>query len=166
MARAEILEIFLLFFWKIWRHIKDILISTDLCKYYSQNNLIFSHFTLFCGCKKWNQDVLMVFFCILGKGLICCGDDKGSLWLYNLPQFGRDSPNPALKTKIDVSTRLMWPELQVSFLEFTLINSLLKFIFSEKATNFCEISTVNLSYVKLNYFKKQQKLILTFPYLR
>ena len=65
------------------------------------------------------------FFCILGKGLICCGDDKGSLWLYNLPQFGRDSPNPALKTKIDVSTRLMWPELQVSFLEFTLINSLL-----------------------------------------
>ena len=89
----------------------------------------------------------MVFFCILGKGLICCGDDKGSLWLYNLPQFGRDSPNPALKTKIDVSTRLMWPELQVSFLEFTLINSLLKFIFSEKATNFCEISTVNLSYI-------------------
>ena len=61
------------------------------------------------------------FFCILGKGLICCGDDKGSLWLYNLPQFGRDSPNPALKTKIDVSTRLMWPELQVSFLEFSLI---------------------------------------------
>ena len=88
-----------------------------------------------------------IVFCILGKGLICCGDDKGSLWLYNLPQFGRDSPNPALKTKIDVSTRLMWPELQVSFLEFTLINSLLKFIFSEKATNFCEISTVDLSYV-------------------
>merc|ERR1712223_1273124 len=52
-----------------------------------------------------------------GKGLICCGDDKGSLWLYNLPQFGRDSPTPALKTKIDVSTRLMWPELQDDHLE-------------------------------------------------
>ena len=58
-----------------------------------------------------------VFFFILGKGLICCGDDKGSLWLYNLPQFGRDSPNPVLKTKIDVSTLLMWPELQDDHLE-------------------------------------------------
>ena len=54
------------------------------------------------------------FLLVLGKGLICCGDDKGSLWLYNLPQFGRDSPTPALKTKIDVTTRLMWPELQAS----------------------------------------------------
>ena len=54
---------------------------------------------------------------ITGKGLICCGDDKGSLWLYNLPQFGKDTPNPALKTKIDVSTRLMWPELQDDHLE-------------------------------------------------
>ena len=53
----------------------------------------------------------LIFFS--GKGLICCGDDKGSLWLYNLPQFGKDSPTPALKTKIDVTTRLMWPELQV-----------------------------------------------------
>ena len=87
----------------------------------------------------------IVFFCILGKGLICCGDDKGSLWLYNLPQFGRDSPNAALKTKIDVSTRLMWPELQVSFLEFTLINSLLKFIFSKKATKIDEIFNVDLT---------------------
>ena len=98
---------------------------------------------------------MFYFFCILGKGLICCGDDKGSLWLYNLPQFGRDSPNPALKTKIDVSTRLMWPELQVSFLEFTFINSLLKFIYSEKATNFCKISTVNLSYVVMVKFKME-----------
>ena len=83
---------------------------------------------------------------ILGKGLICCGDDKGSLWLYNLPQFGRDSPNPALKTKIDVSTRLMWPELQVSFLEFTLINFLLKFNFSEKATKMCAIVLMVLKF--------------------
>ena len=87
----------------------------------------------------------MFFFCILGKGLICCGDDKGSLWLYNLPQFGRDSPNPALKTKIDVSTRLMWPELQVSFLEFTLVN-LLKLSFSEKATKMCAIVLMVLKF--------------------
>ena len=39
------------------------------------------------------------------------------MWLYNLPQFGRDSPTPALKTKIDVTTRLMWPELQDDHLE-------------------------------------------------
>jgi len=68
---------------------------------------------------KWSDtdNFYMNLGCHKGKGLICCGDDKGSLWLYNLPQFGRDSPTPALKTKIDVTTRLMWPELQDDHLE-------------------------------------------------
>ena len=54
---------------------------------------------------------------ILGKGLICCGDDKGSLWLYNIPQFGKDSPTPQTKSRMEVSTRLLWPELQDDHLE-------------------------------------------------
>ena len=49
--------------------------------------------------------------------MICCGDDKGSLWLYNLPQFGKDSPTPNIKSRIEVSTRLLWPELQDDHLE-------------------------------------------------
>ena len=52
----------------------------------------------------------------LGKGLICCGDDKGSLWLYNVPQFGKDSAAP-IKKVVNPSARLMWPELQDDHLE-------------------------------------------------
>lgn len=46
-----------------------------------------------------------------GKGLICCGDDKGTLWIYNLPQYGRDG-SPALKATVEPSKQLPWPELQ------------------------------------------------------
>jgi uncharacterized membrane protein YgcG len=53
----------------------------------------------------------------LGKGLIACGDDKGSLWLYNLPQFGKGSGASVIKDKIDPTSRLMWPELQDDHLE-------------------------------------------------
>lgn len=53
----------------------------------------------------------------IGKGLICCGDDKGSLWLYNQAQFGKDSATPQLKSRIEVTARLMWPELQDDHLE-------------------------------------------------
>eukprot|EP00095_Tigriopus_kingsejongensis_P006498 maker-scaffold676_size113663-snap-gene-0.33 protein:Tk06498 transcript:maker-scaffold676_size113663-snap-gene-0.33-mRNA-1 annotation:"leucine-rich repeat and wd repeat-containing protein 1" len=56
--------------------------------------------------------------CHKGKGLICCGDDKGSLWLYNLPQFGKDDATP-IKDTVDHSARLNWPELQDDHLENT-----------------------------------------------
>ena len=46
-----------------------------------------------------------------GKGLICCGDDKGTLWLYNLPQYGKDG-SPATKSEVEPSKQLQWPELQ------------------------------------------------------
>ena len=49
-----------------------------------------------------------------GKGLIVCGDDKGSLWLYNMPSMVNVNPDP-IKKVIDPTTRLMWPELQVGF---------------------------------------------------
>lgn len=53
-----------------------------------------------------------------GKGLICCGDDKGSLWLYHQPQFGKDSAKSLPSGKsIPPTTRLMWPELQDDHLE-------------------------------------------------
>ncbi|QQP52352.1 Uncharacterized protein FKW44_004480, partial [Caligus rogercresseyi] len=48
--------------------------------------------------------------------LICCGDDKGTVWIYNLPQFGKDS-SPALKRVMEPSTLLTWPELQDDHLE-------------------------------------------------
>lgn len=67
---------------------------------------------------KWSDtdNFYMNLGCHKGKGLICCGDDKGSLWLYHLPQYGKDSPTP-YSNKIDVTTRLMWPELQDDHLE-------------------------------------------------
>ena len=39
-----------------------------------------------------------------GKGLIACGDDRGSLWLYNLPQFGKDG-GKSIEGKVDPTTR-------------------------------------------------------------
>ena len=63
-------------------------------------------------CIKENVDS------ISGKGLICCGDDKGSLWLYHQPQFGKDCAKPMTSGKaIAPTTRLMWPELQDDHLE-------------------------------------------------
>lgn len=56
--------------------------------------------------------------CHKGKGLICCGDDKGSLWLYNQPQFGKDGAT-AIKDTVENSARLSWPELQDDHLENT-----------------------------------------------
>ena len=61
-------------------------------------------------------------FCLyLGKGLIACGDDKGSLWLYNQPQFGSPSsssaPSKPFPDPIEPTTRLVWPELQDDHLE-------------------------------------------------
>ena len=60
-------------------------------------------------------------FLALGKGLIACGDDKGSLWLYNQPQFGSPSslsaPAKPSTDPIEPTTRLVWPELQDDHLE-------------------------------------------------
>jgi len=54
--------------------------------------------------------------CHKGMGLVVCGDDKGSLWLYNMP--GMTKPNPApVRGKVEPTTRLMWPELQDDHLE-------------------------------------------------
>jgi len=58
--------------------------------------------------------------CHKGKGLIACGDDKGSLWLYNQPQFGRDDNVARSSNKdavLEASARLPWPELQDDHLE-------------------------------------------------
>ena len=58
-------------------------------------------------------DLSLKNFCILqGKGLVVCGDDKGSLWLYNLPSLAQNNPDP-IKKIVEPTTRLMWPELQV-----------------------------------------------------
>jgi len=69
---------------------------------------------------KWSDtdNFYMNLGCHKGKGLICCGDDKGSLWLYHQPQFGKDSAKSLPSGKsIPPTTRLMWPELQDDHLE-------------------------------------------------
>ena len=55
---------------------------------------------------------VITFTGVQGKGLVVCGDDKGSLWLYNLQNMVDTSPTP-IKSIVDPVTRLMWPELQV-----------------------------------------------------
>lgn len=52
-------------------------------------------------------------WCVQGVGLVVCGDDKGSLWLYNLPEMVKTNPT-ALSKPVDPTAMLMWPELQVS----------------------------------------------------
>jgi len=54
--------------------------------------------------------------CHKGKGLVVCGDDKGSLWLYNLPSLTTAGCEP-IKKMVEPTTRLMWPELQDDHLE-------------------------------------------------
>lgn len=67
---------------------------------------------------KWSDtdNFYMNLGCHKGKGMICCGDDKGSLWLYNLPQYGKDG-SAAAKGLIEPTTKLAWPELQDDHLE-------------------------------------------------
>jgi len=82
-----------------------------------ENQVIEKDVTLLANLKWSDTDnFYMNLGCHKGKGLICCGDDKGSLWLYNVPQFGKDSATP-LKKFVDPSARLMWPELQDDHLE-------------------------------------------------
>ena len=77
-----------------------------------ENQVIEKEVTLLAQLKWSDTDnFYMNLGCHKGKGLICCGDDKGSLWLYNVPQFGKDSAAP-IKKVVDPSARLMWLELQ------------------------------------------------------
>ncbi len=71
---------------------------------------------------KWSDtdNFYMNLGCHKGKGLIVCGDDKGSLWLYNHPQFGLETTKADVKefkNVVEPSTRLIWPELQDDHLE-------------------------------------------------
>jgi WD40 repeat protein len=71
---------------------------------------------------KWSDtdNFYMNLGCHKGKGLIVCGDDKGSLWLYNMPGMVNKNPEKSLQPLskiVDPTTRLMWPELQDDHLE-------------------------------------------------
>jgi len=67
---------------------------------------------------KWSDtdNFYMNLGCHKGVGLVVCGDDKGSLWLYNMPSMVQTCPEP-IKRVVDPTTRLMWPELQDDHLE-------------------------------------------------
>ena len=61
---------------------------------------------------KWSDtdNIFMNLGCRKGKGLLACGDDRGAIWLYNLPQFGKDGGKP-IKGKVEPMIKLMWAEL-------------------------------------------------------
>lgn len=67
---------------------------------------------------KWSDtdNFYMNLGCHKGKGLVVCGDDKGSLWLYNVPTLTGAAAEP-LRKIAEPTTRLMWPELQDDHLE-------------------------------------------------
>jgi hypothetical protein len=48
---------------------------------------------------------------IAGKGLICCGDNKGTLWMYHLPytDFGLEQ-EPGIVGRYKARARLCWPD--------------------------------------------------------
>jgi len=67
---------------------------------------------------KWSDtdNFYMNLGCHKGTGLICCGDDKGSIWLYHHPQFGTNS-SKKFSDEIEPSSLLMWPEIHDEHLE-------------------------------------------------
>ena len=67
---------------------------------------------------KWSDtdNFYMNLGCHKGIGLVVCGDDKGSLWLYNCPGMVATQPDP-LRKVVEPTTRLMWPDLQDDHLE-------------------------------------------------
>ena len=67
---------------------------------------------------KWSDTDIyyMNLGCHKGTGLIVCGDEKGCLWLYNMPGMVNSCPEP-IKKLVDPTTKLVWPELQDDHLE-------------------------------------------------
>ena len=67
---------------------------------------------------KWSDtdNFYMNLGCHKGIGLVVCGDDKGSLWLYNCPGMVATQPDQIRKV-VEPTTRLMWPDLQDDHLE-------------------------------------------------
>ena len=62
---------------------------------------------------KWSDtnNIFMNLGCRKGRGLLACGDDQGAIWLYFLPQFGKDGGKP-IKGEVEPTTKLEWAELQ------------------------------------------------------
>ena len=54
--------------------------------------------------------------CHKGAGLIVCGDDLGSLWLYDTPPLVQ-SCTKTKRSEVDPSTRLLWPEVHDDYLD-------------------------------------------------
>jgi hypothetical protein len=71
---------------------------------------------------KWSDtdNFYMNLGCHKGSGLICCGDDKGSLWLYNQPKLVLDCKTNSSRSETILPTvKLMWPDVQDDKLENT-----------------------------------------------
>lgn len=100
----------LIYLWDLKKSTKD-LMSEDAKKIIEKEVTVLAN-------MKWSDtdNFYMNLGCHKGKGLVVCGDDKGSLWLYNLPNMTAINPAP-IKSLVEPVTRLMWPELQDDHLE-------------------------------------------------
>jgi len=100
----------LIYLWDLKKSTKDL--ATDDAKKVIEKEVFM------LANMKWSDtdNFYMNLGCHKGKGLVVCGDDKGSLWLYNLQNMVDTSPTP-IKSIVDPVTRLMWPELQDDHLE-------------------------------------------------
>lgn len=56
-------------------------------------------------------------FTILDGKLLACGDDKGSIWIYNLNQINFKIVKDYHTKTIDPHTVLKWPKLQDRYLK-------------------------------------------------
>lgn len=102
----------LIYMWDLKKTTKDL--AVDDAK---KDKIMEKEVTMLANLKWSDTDnFYMNLGCHKGKGLIVCGDDKGSLWLYNMPTMVNLNPDPIRKI-IDPTTRLMWPELQDDHLE-------------------------------------------------
>lgn len=62
------------------------------------------------------MNILYFIFTLLDGKLLACGDDKGSIWIYNLMDIDFNSPKSNSKV-IEAHTVLKWPKLRDTHLK-------------------------------------------------
>ena len=62
---------------------------------------------------KWSETehFFMNMGCHKGDGLVVCGDDQGTLWLYDMSTMVQTCPKP-VQGILEPNTRIPWPEVQ------------------------------------------------------
>ena len=63
---------------------------------------------------KWSEtdNFFMNIGCHKRVGLVVCGDDQGSLWLYDMSTRAKTWSQPMKDTIMEPNTRILWPDVQ------------------------------------------------------